>query len=351
MKDQSQTSHLQTWKDLHSVTSLPELADGPLHSRWPESPTTFAYGPEALPASRSASQENKKDAATIATSHRLLCVSSRSAALQSFLATRLRQHLEHTGSTIYSLNWKEKVTPAGRQYCQRAASAPRTKETDSSSARTNWATPIVNDTTGSTHCYSGPDKKRYLKLPRQAKLADWGTPRCFAPATATIEAWEARNQRSKEKHGKGMGKPIELQAQMCIIDQPIRITASGQMLTGSDAVMESSGQLNPAHSRWLMGFPPAWDACAVMAMPSSRKLPPSSSERSFLRKKTCTCDGKAFYGYWLLVEGSCGGILTSREELERLREVMPLVERVQWSEYKKAKTLGWDVEWTENEEL
>ena len=70
------------------------------------------------------------------------------------------------------------------------------------------------------------------------------------------------------RNGKLSTDRLDVTAQ---IAGPARLTANGEMLTGSIAAMESGGQLNPAHSRWLMGLPPEWDACAPTATQSSRK--------------------------------------------------------------------------------
>jgi hypothetical protein len=92
-----------------------------------------------------------------------------------------------------------------------------------------WPTPVVNDETGSTHGYGpktedGSPRARFSKLPGAANMA------------------------------------------------------AGIPLSGSPARTEKRGALNPALSRWLMGYPTAWDDCAPTATRSSRTSRRRSSE-------------------------------------------------------------------------
>lgn len=180
-------------------------------------------GREARLANRLARQESNSDSSTRDTSRPYSSISSASASLQSSLGNRLRQQLQNRGCAIYKLIWKEKTTPSGLPYSQLVASVPRTNVTDCSSVRTTWPSPCAQN--GTVNGYKDPEK--------------------------VIKRKEAGRQQN--------------------LQDVVILVVSGQMLTGSDAGMGNSGQLNPAHSRWLMGYPPEWDDCAVTAMPSSRK--------------------------------------------------------------------------------
>lgn len=300
MNDQSQKSPLQIWKDSHNVISLPESEGGPLHSSWLEYQQALNSGQAHHLASRLALPVSLSDLTTSGTLPQHFSGSSESASLNCCLESRLRQQLESTGSILYSLTWKTKATPAGRQYCQRAASVPRTNAIDFSLVRTTWPTPKARD-----HHTEGKGKFSPSLARVAESIAAWPTPttrdhkdgkECLNVPTNSLlgrEVWKAswgtptvqNSRHGSYSEAETKRDPNNLHNQ-CYLVGSIRITASGQMLTGSDAGMESTGQLNPAHSRWLMGFPPEWDVCAVTVMPSSRRSPQNSSKPSLVQQQS-----------------------------------------------------------------
>lgn len=261
-------STLTTSEAIRSAISSPELACGRMPFVEPDGQTTFLYGPAVARASLSARQAKALGLMTSGTSGQPSTGLSSSAALQSSLESRLRARLSTLGSTLYTLTWKPWVTPSGQSRSRLRASVRRISET----ACSGWVTPTARDwkdTPGMVAQRDGAD--RVDQLPRQAYLAGWKTPRAN-DCKGGLDPTGSSNRAESD-----FFLPDQARAMMHH-NQAARLTACGQMLTGCSAGMESGGQLNPAHSRWLMGLPPEWDACAPTATPSTAKRPASSSK-------------------------------------------------------------------------
>ena len=135
-----------------------------------------------------------------------------------------------------------------------------------------WATPAARDyksASGSPEFLAGRMMEaRGKPLSEQVfTLAGWPTTSCNNDRTGNPESALSMTRPD----GSKVQQRLQDFAAIC---GPARLTARGELLTGSCAGMESGGQLNPAHSRWLMGLPPEWDDCAVLAMlsmPTRRK--------------------------------------------------------------------------------
>jgi hypothetical protein len=291
-----------TSPDTPNAISLQESADGPTHSGLPDGPTTDLFGQVHAHASPLAQPERARRPMTNAICGLNGFLSSASAALQQSLESRLRRQLDGAGSTLFSLIWKRKATPARRPYYQLAASGRRTSDSEFGS----WATPNASAPGGTPE--QELERKKGLAcgqsvttLDHQAQLTSWPTPQAKEQNetnekklmrgshaglnlrnAAELASWPTLHDAERggqekrattERHGSNL-QDFALTATKhgcaCLVND-----ALGTISSAFPAATEKRGQLNPAFSRWLMGYPEEWDDCAPTATRSSRKRPPN----------------------------------------------------------------------------
>ena len=336
MTDPSSTCGPRTSEDSPNVTSSQASEAGATPSDSPDGQTTDQSGLVHARASHLVKLGMVGAQPTSGIFGRSYIDSSSTADLQSCLENRLRVRLDGRGSALYSLTWKHWPIDGQPPICAQRASGHRT----SGNGSTGWPTPIrsedqrgrrkqdgkrgamisevlrgwqiptVNDAKGSDYTYSQENhEKPFLKLPGEAKLAGWATPTkdeaggtperflarkealngaCGVSLTAlnlqvqTVAGWVS--PQAADANGSGIHQHT---SSLC---QQTRSKVSGQPATGSPASTENRGQLNPAHSRWLMGFPKSWDDCAQIALGASKKrsqMPKSAKPTPEKHCETC----------------------------------------------------------------
>jgi len=180
------------------------LEDGLWHCDGPDGQMMIQFGPQACHANPSLWQESNKEWTMNDTSGLKLSGSLTSVDLQLSLESKLQAQLEKDGSTLFSMLWKVKATPAGRRYCDHALSVGRR---------------------------SGQGSIGLLPALSAREGRDWSRGRILASLD----------------NGTGVAKRI------CALSEP------GQL-------SEEICGLNPSFGGWMQGYPPEWDDCMATAM-------------------------------------------------------------------------------------
>lgn len=239
-------SNPATLLDTRNAISSPELAYGPTPYVVPDGATAALFGQALAPANLSARQAKVVGLLTSGIYGQPGFTSSASANLASSLVNRLLVKTVLCGSTLFKLTWKRRDTPGGLSIYALRASALRTSGNDFGS----WPSPLVNNIRGPQ---KGPNRQG---PPCLGMVASWATPNCM----------DSLPIRSEDK----LARAKSVAGCSNIKDQ---VPVFGIDANGSPVATENGAQLNPAHSRWLMGLRPEWDDCAPTETRSTRRPP------------------------------------------------------------------------------
>lgn len=246
MSDQLPMFDPPTLPDTSSATGSPGSAAGPMRSDSPDGPMINPSGPVPVRVSRFRALEKDKVISTNAIYGRYSSGSSPSAVLQRCLENKLQARMDVNGSPEYALTWKRWRMPAGVPICALRASARHR----SGSGSIGWQTPRSNEQ-GNYQYGSGDKTKMAPTLCGQLRICGYPTPRASDRGP--------RNPETARKKLRSDGRTKHHRIE--------------DLLT---SLGTSTGYPNPAFLFWMMGFPESWIASAPQAMPSSRKLRPSS---------------------------------------------------------------------------
>lgn len=285
---------------LRSVTSLPGSADGVMRSGLRVGPMIGRAGRGVVRANLTARQAKEKGLLTSGTFGQRSTISSRSVDLAFSLGSRLRQRLATAGSTLFKQTWKERVTPSGRTVWLPVVSGHRTR----GNGCTSWPTTRETDGEKNVPSVEGSLKEIERKgspqdLCQAAQTAGWATPSVrdhkdtgdldksltrkdgktrndTVPRQAWMTTWispQAKDWRS------GQGERYLHGSHAVSLNDQATITI-GERVTGSLVKTEGRGQLNPAFSLWLQGFPTEWALCAARVTRSSLNAAKRLSKRT-----------------------------------------------------------------------